>query len=63
MFKSFNYSVDKIRLFLKVEIEQMELFEGEYLITAYLINSINVYRGYELDITFNVAFQQFFNAA
>ena len=36
--------------------------ETRKMITAYLISSINVYRGYELDITFNVAFQQFFNA-
>ena len=36
--------------------------ETRKMITAYLINGINVNRGYELDITFNVAFQQFFNA-
>jgi len=36
--------------------------ETKKMITAYLIESVKVKRGYELDIQFNVAFEQFFNA-
>jgi chromosome segregation ATPase len=36
--------------------------ETRRMITAYLIQSVKVSRGYELDITLNVAFEQFFNA-
>ncbi|MDR1753838.1 MAG: recombinase family protein [Eubacterium sp.] len=40
---------------------QQSSHETRKMITAYLIKSINVSRGYELDIAFNVSFQQFFN--
>jgi len=37
--------------------------ETKKMIVAYLIESVKVNRGYELDIKFNVAFEQFFNVA
>jgi len=37
--------------------------ETRRMIAAYLIQSVKVSRGYELDITLNVAFEQFFNAS
>jgi len=45
-----------------------EMFQGsnaeaKKMIVAYLIESVKANRGYELDIKFNVAFEQFFNVA
>jgi len=44
------------------EIFQDSNIETKKMITAYLIKSVKVHRGYELDIQFNLAFEQFFNA-
>jgi len=44
------------------EIFQDSSPETKKMIVAYLIKSVKVGRGYTLDISFNVAFEQFFNA-
>jgi len=37
--------------------------EAKKMIAAYLIKSVKVTRGYNLDIALNVAYEQFFNAS
>jgi len=50
------------RLVTWAEVFQSSNPETKKMITAYLIKSVKVSRGYKLDIDFNVAFEQFFNA-
>ena len=62
-----NY-LDAIKTDYQRLVDWSEMFrhsnpETRKMITGFLINSINVYRGYELDVTFNVAFEQFFAVA
>jgi len=45
------------------EIFKNSIAETKKMITAYLIESVKVKSGYELEVKFNVAFEQFFNAA
>ena len=54
---------DYQRLISWSEMFQDSDTETKKMIVAYLIDSVKVNRGYELDIKFNVAFEQFFNAA
>jgi len=44
------------------EVFQESNAETKKMITAYLIESVKVRRDYELDITFNIAYEQFFKA-
>jgi len=53
---------DYQRLISWAEMFQSSNIETKKMIVAYLIDNVKVNRGYELDIQFNVAFEQFFNA-
>ena len=54
---------DYQRLISRTEMFQDSNAETKKMIVAYLIESVKVNRGYELDIKLNVAFEQFFNVA
>ena len=54
---------DYQRLISWAEMFQDSNTETQKMIVAYLIESVKVNRGYELDMKFNVAFEQFFNVA
>jgi len=57
-----DIQADYKRLVSWAEIFQNSNPEAKKMITAYLIKSVKVSRGYKLDIAFNVAFEQFFSA-
>jgi archaellum component FlaC len=57
-----DIQADYKKLVSWAEIFQDSTPETKKMITAYLIKSVKVSRGYKMDITFNVAFEQFFNA-
>jgi len=57
-----NIQADYKKLVSWAEIFQDSTPETKKMITAYLIKSVTVSRGYKVDITFNVAFEQFFSA-
>ena len=56
-----DIQADYNRLITWAEVFQDSNTEAKKMITAYLIKSIKVSRGYKLDIVFNVAFEQFFS--